>query len=76
MRREPTIEEFFADENGMFLQVGELQLLKERISALKNPLDDGLSDDLLRAIERMENTAALLYRLIEERSGGPLSGTS
>lgn len=66
MQTELTLEDFLNDDGRQFLQVGELQLIKERFRGYRGrAVDESILSDFERTLQRVENTCALLYTLIE-----------
>jgi hypothetical protein len=62
----PTLEDFFNDDGSQFLQIGELQLIKERFRRYRGrAVDESILRDFERTLARMENICALLYTLLE-----------
>lgn len=67
MRTAPTPEEFFSDDGGRFLRIGDLQVIKEHVRKLRRA---GGESELVLLVEeiipRVENSFALLLRLLDE----------
>jgi len=72
VRNAPTLDDFFADDGSRFIRIGELQRAAEDLQKLRAR---GMDSESIRRIEelvpRMENTFALLLRMIEEKMGPP-----
>ena len=69
MRSAPTIGDFLCDDGSRFLRIGDLQALKEKVRQVEGR---GGEDELCRVVRelipRLENSCALLLRLLDERT--------